>query len=309
MASVGDAAEPYIYLGVRKADEPDGYVDPLVLLPAPAPAPVDPAPVEPDPVPAPVHGGANHHHHLPFRSRPRRKCRARRRSERLRPPGRRTCPARPLVRTPTSLLVLLEGGRIAPRSRCAAPFQQLQERLPAPPWQRPRAPATCTIPGRGISSPFPAVAAALGVAVFGARLARRLGELGHTASTNGPATVLSQRAAAPAEDANRLRFRQEDHVVLDRDLERLLLPEREALADLDRNYDPAEVVMWRMIPVFVAPLVERDPNGRSVVPFRPQRISAFRLRGLQGTGPRVLPFLTTISGFGAARSHSYDCRE
>ena len=56
VGSVGDAAEPYVYLGVRKADEPDGYVDPLVLLPAPAPAPVDPAPVEPDPVPPPVHG-------------------------------------------------------------------------------------------------------------------------------------------------------------------------------------------------------------------------------------------------------------
>src|SRR6186713_807929 len=62
VASAGDAAKPYVYLGVRKAEEPDGYVDPLVLLPAPAPAPVDPVPVEPNPVPAPVHGGGNHHH-------------------------------------------------------------------------------------------------------------------------------------------------------------------------------------------------------------------------------------------------------
>ena len=33
VGSVGQAAEPYVYLGVRKADEPDGYVDPLGLLP------------------------------------------------------------------------------------------------------------------------------------------------------------------------------------------------------------------------------------------------------------------------------------
>ena len=67
--------------------------------------------------------------------------------------------------------------------------------------------------------------------------------------------------------------------------------------------------MWRMIPVFVAPLVDRDPNGRSVVPFDPNVSLPFGCGGLQGTRPRVLPFLTTISGFGAARSHSYDWRE
>ena len=38
VGSVGQATEPYVYLGVRKADEPDGYVDPLGLLPPLAPA-------------------------------------------------------------------------------------------------------------------------------------------------------------------------------------------------------------------------------------------------------------------------------
>jgi Peptidase family M23 len=65
VASIGEAAEPYVYLSVRTPDDPDGYVDPLGLLPPLAPAQVDPAPVEPDPVPAPDHGGANHHDHVP----------------------------------------------------------------------------------------------------------------------------------------------------------------------------------------------------------------------------------------------------
>jgi len=62
--SVGESAEPFVYLGVRKADEPDGHVDPLGLLPplAPTPAPDEPAPVEPDPAPAPAHGSGSKHH-------------------------------------------------------------------------------------------------------------------------------------------------------------------------------------------------------------------------------------------------------
>src|SRR3954469_19826386 len=57
-------ATPYVYLGIRVADQPEGYLDPLGFLPArtlpPAPAPSpaptlppDPAPA-PDPLPAPV---------------------------------------------------------------------------------------------------------------------------------------------------------------------------------------------------------------------------------------------------------------
>ena len=53
----GDAevGEPYVHLGIRVADEPEGYVDPLKLLPARAPAaasPPEPAPVPTAPPPA-----------------------------------------------------------------------------------------------------------------------------------------------------------------------------------------------------------------------------------------------------------------
>ena len=67
VGSVGDASEPYVYLGVRRADEPHGYVDPLGLLPplAPIPVPDEQAPEEPDPAPAPAHGsGWRHHSHV-----------------------------------------------------------------------------------------------------------------------------------------------------------------------------------------------------------------------------------------------------
>src|SRR3954469_11278383 len=55
VGSTGDAGEPYGYLGMPTADAPEGYVDPLGLLPplAPAPAPEEQSPDEPDPAPAP----------------------------------------------------------------------------------------------------------------------------------------------------------------------------------------------------------------------------------------------------------------
>ena len=66
--------------------------------------------------------------------------------------------------------------------------------------------------------------------------------------------------------------------------------------------------MWRMIPVFVAPLMARCFSGRSVVPFDPNVFLPFVCGGLNETGPPALPFLTIILGCGGARSPSYDCR-
>jgi hypothetical protein len=59
VGSVGPSAgsvlgQPFVYLGVRRVDDPQGYLDPMLFLPAPT---VDPPPVEPpasDPAPAPV---------------------------------------------------------------------------------------------------------------------------------------------------------------------------------------------------------------------------------------------------------------
>ena len=46
--------QPHVHLGVRTAADPNGYVDPLGLLPARAPAPVSPAPAPEPPVAAPT---------------------------------------------------------------------------------------------------------------------------------------------------------------------------------------------------------------------------------------------------------------
>jgi peptidase M23-like protein len=286
VASVGDAPEPYVYLGVRKADEPDGYVDPLPLLPAPAPTPIDPAPVEPDPVPAPVHGGANHYHHLPVPQ----------------PAPAEVPSATPERTAPSARPAHLSGP--AGRAHADEPRRALRTRQARSPLTvRGSVPAAAGIgspaaeeahvrAGNAHDSgtrhlwPFSAVAAALGLAVLGARLAR--GKLGHAGATNGPPAVLLQRASTPAEDANGLRLREKDNVVLDRDLERVLLPERKALPDLDRNDDPAEVVDVADDPRFRCPPHRARPQRALTGSVRPQRISAFRLRRTSGnTSPRL----------------------
>src|SRR5438034_6111785 len=53
-SGVPELAQPYVYLGVRVTTDPNGYVDPLRLLPSAEPAPTDPpAPPDNPPVPGP----------------------------------------------------------------------------------------------------------------------------------------------------------------------------------------------------------------------------------------------------------------
>jgi hypothetical protein len=285
VASVGEAAEPFVYLSVRRPDEPDGYVDPLGLLPPPAPAPPDPPPVEPDPVPAPGHGGTRHHHApqpapveasspkveraAPSAARPVQPSRLAARvhagvgrdAHRARQAGRRLT-----VRRPASVATVLPDRAFVPEFANSGPAQ-----------------------GSGMRpvSPFLAVATALGLALVGARLRRRLGELAHAGATDGAPTVFLQRVASPAEDAHRLRLREEDHVVLDRDLERILLAEREALANLDRNDDPAKVVDVADDPRLRCTPLRARPQRALSCSVRPQCLTAFRLRRTSAnTSPR-----------------------
>jgi hypothetical protein len=53
VGTTGDAEleQPFVYLGVRRVDDPEGYLDPMLFLPQPA---VEPPPVEPPAMPAPV---------------------------------------------------------------------------------------------------------------------------------------------------------------------------------------------------------------------------------------------------------------
>ena len=62
VATVGESGDPetpqpHVHLGIRRSDDPHGYVDPLSLLPSRAPAPL-PLPVTESPVAAPSPAGS-----------------------------------------------------------------------------------------------------------------------------------------------------------------------------------------------------------------------------------------------------------
>ena len=311
IASIGEGADPFVYLGVRRAGDDDAYVDPLGLLPAqvPAPAPSDPPPADPDPVPAPAHGGGSAAHHDPVRSpqptvaaepspKPARKLpdhpRARpvpgrhgvhgRRATATHHRDRAAYEERPVLALPVSVSAPDARGRASMRSGAVS----------------------VAVPERPLW-PYVAGAALLALGLSGAaRLARRRCELGDTGAADRAPTVLSQRAATAAEDAHGLRLGQQDHVVLDRDLERILLAEGKTLADLDRNDDPAEVVDVADDPRFRCSPRSARPSGTLRCSVRPHLL-AFRSRRTSETSPPVLPFLTIIRRCESAWAHSYDC--
>ena len=287
----GDAAEPqpYLYLGVRVADDPDGYVDPLGLLPRPAPpddaAQPDPAP-DPAPAPAPADGGKAHATPSPHAASDHVRAGV---GRRVRVPVRPTAAAS----VPVDHVAARDGaprGQSPARPRSAAPTGAPADR----PLASPRfASVANREPASGRSFALPpvwqfagAVAAAGAVMAAFALSARRRRELGDARPANGPASVLLQRAAAPAEDAGGLRLRQEDHVVLDGDLEGILLPEPEALADLDRDDDPAEVVDVSDDPRFRCPFGRANRRDSLACSVRPHSSSAIRLLRTLGTSPR-----------------------
>ena len=55
-SGVSELTVPYVYLGVRRVEDPQGYLDPLLFLPTTQvpPAPVEPPAPAPGPAPAPV---------------------------------------------------------------------------------------------------------------------------------------------------------------------------------------------------------------------------------------------------------------
>jgi hypothetical protein len=212
--------EPHVHLGIRVAADPNGYLDPLGFLPPPAPG-SDPL-ADPALAPAGVQAAG-------------------RGPERAAPAG--PAPAR------ISSTGAVEAVAEAPRRRLGRMIRipalvRVWVRHPLPDKLEPRVASTSVAaasrPAEHRSSPFwpcLCVAAALGTAL--AVLRRKLRDA--RAAHRAPA-VLLERLVTSAEDTDRLRFREEDRLVLDRDLEGIFLAEAEALADLDRNHDPAELV-------------------------------------------------------------------
>jgi hypothetical protein len=286
----GVAAEPqpYVYLGIRVAADPNGYVDPLGLLPPPATPAQESAPPPPAPQPAPASAGGKHGHasapdvrpspspstkhasatHPSSAPAPKARAASSRHAGALaarahRPThaaGPERIPPEPLVaRTPPiGTGVAYRGGAITARARPAG---------------SPRAWAALA-----------AVAAGLGSALA---LLRRRRQLGHAGTAHGAPAVLLERVPAPAEDAHGLWLGEKNDVVLDGDLERILLAEREALANLDRDHDPAQVVDVADDPRFGRSPRRARRRVSTACSVRPHVSPVSRPRRTLDTSPRV----------------------
>jgi hypothetical protein len=281
-SGVPELAEPYVYLGIRVTADANGYVDPLRFLPAasaPAPAPTPapaPAPVEqPSAAGAPTSPGA-----APEPAQP------------VTDPGPDPV-SEPLVAS--APLGSARQRRLAPRSRIHLPADvPVKGVVSTQPMRASRANAPAdseSLTGRSFGHEAPAarpgstkvvatqgaghgwrwvLLPALAAAALAAGLRLR-GQLADARATDGASAVFLERVPAPTEDTGRLRLGEQNGLVFDRDLERILLAQAEALPDLDRDHDSSELVD-----------VPDDPRARHSPPCagrRPdRRLSSHGLR-------------------------------
>jgi Peptidase family M23 len=243
------AAAPHVHLGIRLTSDPNGYLDPLRFLPPrpaetpepePAPAPAtEPAPAadapappaaspQPLPPPQPVAEQPSVPGHVRPATAPAGGHLEANRSGRL--SARRAIEhavRRGAVGTRPEVQLSVLPARTERRSfeplvnRARQGVTAIDERGQGAWWSWALLPALLT--------------AAAGLAV----LRRQLGDAG--ATDRSPAVYL-ERVFASAKDADALRLREEDRLVLDGDLKRILLTEAEALPDLDRDDDATELV-------------------------------------------------------------------
>jgi Peptidase family M23 len=122
-------------------------------------------------------------------------------------------------------------------------------------------PADLPAPAPGGRPGLPTLAAsvlALGLGAVAILRALHRRKLGHAAATDAPPAVLDDGARRSTEDALALRPAEENGLVLDRDFERVALGQPKALADLNGDDDPAELVQMandacRRRPALVSP--------------------------------------------------------
>jgi Peptidase family M23 len=245
-----ELAEPYVHLGIRTTADANGYVDPLTLLPprgTPAPEPAPVAEPQPEPVPAaeeappaaePVGSGADT---APGGAGTRQRTHGResapgeaRPAHARRPYGTRTADAVHAARTGRA------GERaMHPVSSAASSAREGLGPFGPPATMRAQDASSYRSGAHGAFWLWAFVPGAL-VTAAGAFLLRR--QLADAGAADGAPAVLLEGAGAAAEHARGLRLGQEDRLVLDGDLERVLLAEAEPLPDLDRNHDPPELV-------------------------------------------------------------------
>ena len=255
-------AEPYVHMGVRVTADPNGYVDPLGLLPARQPPPpaspappaehVPEAPVEPPPSPeAPEVPAPAPHEPDPAPESP--------------------APA-PVAEAPP-----LEPAAAPTVGRSAAPVASREQARAGDP-SRGRTgrssgrierslrkgfelPTVGPSDGQGARRSGPAAArvadgggghsglllgaavmALAGVALGLVGLARRRRDLGRAGGADATPAVLGDGARRAAEDAPVPGAAEKDGLVANGDLESVALREPESLPDLNWDHDPAELV-------------------------------------------------------------------
>jgi Peptidase family M23 len=222
-------AEPHVHLGIRRTSDPNGYLDPLGFLPA---RPASEPPAEPEPVPAPVSAPVAEEPVRPASIRVEPSPAEPAQGRASRKMGER--PARPA----------LASGRIKepsrPRSSDVRPSRRdLHSFEPA----TTHAVASVSMTRPGDSTPSPLVLLVVPLAAaFAAGLAVLRRQFLDADVADGTAPVFGEGLVATAEDADALRLGKENRFVLDGDLEWILFPESEALADLDWDHDPTELV-------------------------------------------------------------------
>ncbi len=259
----GDAehAEPYVHLGIRVTSDPNGYVDPLSLLPERAAAP--PPPPAPPAVPAPAQP-------VPPVEVPQTPAPAPEAPAPAPDAPKALHPVKPRD-VPVGAPPVAAGRRAAEKDGEARPSAPVSEdadvsgRAPSVPalpartvlrsFEVPLAVAVETAGARGVeptasdaapSSWADGAAAAAGAAALialaaGLLVARRR-QLGEARPADALALVLHDRAGRSAEDTGAPGSAEKNGLVLDRDLERVALGQPESLADLDWDDDSTELI-------------------------------------------------------------------
>jgi hypothetical protein len=264
-------AQPYVHLGIRIAADPQGYVDPLALLPVAGIAPVEAGGEEADepadeqapaeaPAPEPAASSGDGAESVPGAAPRVRSREAAHKAEVALSVARLADRAE---REP----VQAEGGLVAghERDRGAPPLsvragsgEGFVEQ--AAPSEVPYHP-TPARDGRRWLTPALLTVAALLTAAAGLAARRQLRDAG---VADGAAAVFSQGPSISAEDTGGLRLGEEDDVLVHGDLERVLLGQSEPFPDLDRDHDAAELVDVPDDPCRPPPrLGRRGPQGCS----------------------------------------------
>jgi hypothetical protein len=251
--------EPYVHLGVRVSADPQGYLDPLGLLPPrEAPPPVPPLPpaeqvpdAPPEPPPAPEAPEAPAPAPRAPAPAPELPGPAPAAPAPLREPSVER-PAVPVAtaREPAEAArpVLPAAGRVQPAPRIG---RTLERAFGLPPiltldasreYARP-APAARDGGSRGPAGMLAGAAlAAVGLAVASRLVLRRRRDLLGAGSADAAPAVLRDGAGRTTEDAPVARTAEENRLVADGDLERIALGQPEPLPDLDWDDDPPELV-------------------------------------------------------------------